>query len=179
MIAALVVLRPTQKVLRSLPLTGAAGATSDTALGDWYINRVVIDRQPLLLMISSRSLLAIVTPARELKKLPLRLPSLIDERLKRLPINAHVRQCEVEATRSFAVAKTTDRSVLGQLVDFAKSLTFYIPEGLWGEADLRNAEDRFGETPCRCSGSYSDTIWPERASVQLLEATWPSSPIKH
>lgn len=119
----MVVLRPTQKVLRSLPPTNASGVASDTALGDWYINRVVIDRQPLLLMVSSRSLLAMVTPARELKKLPLRFPSLVEERLKRLPINMHVRQCEVEATRSFAVAKTTDRSVLGQLVDFAKALT--------------------------------------------------------
>jgi len=29
--------------------------TSDTALGDWYVNRLIVDRQPLLLLVSAAS----------------------------------------------------------------------------------------------------------------------------
>jgi hypothetical protein len=174
-----VVLRATQKVLRSLPTGGSQVIASDTALGDWYVNRVALDRQPLLLLVSAKSLLAILEPARELKKLPLRLPSLVEERLKRLPVNKHAIECEVEATRDVAIGKTTDRSVLGQMVDFGKTLSFIIPEGFWGAADLRDAEDRFAETPCRCSSRDEDVIWPERMAVQLLETTWPSSRTRH
>jgi hypothetical protein len=43
-----VVLRATQKVLRSLPPATTVAVETDTALGDWYVNRIVVDRQPLL-----------------------------------------------------------------------------------------------------------------------------------
>ncbi len=175
----MVVLRATQKVLRSLPATGATEETSTAALGDWYVNRLVIDRQPLLLLVSSRSLLAMLEPARDLRKLPLRLPDLVEERLRRLPVNRHVISCEVAATREVAVGKTTDRSVVGQMVDFAKALKFYLPEGGWGATDLRDAEARFAETPCRSGGARGDVIWPERKAIELLETTWPSSPARH
>jgi hypothetical protein len=174
-----VVLRATQKVLRSLPVSGAAEEASTSALGDWYVNRIVIDRQPLLLLLSSKSLLAILEPARDLKKLPLRLSALVDERLSRLPLSKHIISCEVAATREVAVGKTTDRSVVGQMVDFAKALPFYLPEGGWGASDLREAEARFAETPCRCGGADKDVIWPERKAIELLKTTWPSSSRKH
>ena len=50
----MVLLRATQKVLRSLPPSVNDAATSGNALGDWYVNRIVIDRRSLLLIISSR-----------------------------------------------------------------------------------------------------------------------------
>ena len=175
----MVTLRATQKVLRLLPATTSSGAVPGSALGDWYVNRVVIDRQPLLLLLSSTSLLAILEPARDLKKLPSRLPDLVESRLKRLPVPSHVISCEVAATRDVAVGKTTDRSVVGQMVEFAKALTFYLPETGWGTADLREAEERFAETPCRCTRAEKDVIWPERAAIRLLEQTWPSNSLQH
>jgi hypothetical protein len=174
-----VFLRATQKVLRLLPTSGSAEQESTSALGDWYVNRIVIDRQPLLLLLSSKSLLAILEPARDLKKLPLRLPTLVEERLARLPISRHIISCEVAAIREVVVGKTIDRSVVGQMVDFAKALTFYLPESGWGTSDLREAEARFAETPCRCSGADKDVIWPERKAIELLETTWPSNSRKH
>src|SRR3972149_6891191 len=57
----MVVLRATQKLAKVLPPSADAAAESDTALGDWYVNRLIVDRQPLLLLVSARSLLAIVT----------------------------------------------------------------------------------------------------------------------
>ena len=44
-----VVLRGTRKLLKLLKATADLSDGSDTALGDWYINRIVIDSQPLLL----------------------------------------------------------------------------------------------------------------------------------
>lgn len=87
--------------------------------------------------------------------------------------------CEVEATKNVAVCKTTDRSVLGQMVDFGKALDFLVPEGVWGLAELRDAEDKLGDTPCRCSRRDEDIIWPKQKAVQLLEMTWMSSRVKH
>jgi hypothetical protein len=69
--------------------------------------------------------------------------------------------------------------VVGQMVDFAKALTFYLPETGWGASDLREAEERFAETPCRCSGADKDVIWPARTAIRLLEQTWPSNSIQH
>ena len=37
----MVVIRPTRKLHSALPVMQNAGA-SDTALGDWYVNRVVV-----------------------------------------------------------------------------------------------------------------------------------------
>ena len=54
---AMVVLRATKKVLKLLPKASSMAVTSTTALGDWYINRIVVDRHPLLLLVSSSWLL--------------------------------------------------------------------------------------------------------------------------
>lgn len=61
----MLVLRGTQKLLQLLPPTADQSDLSDTALGDWYVNRIVIDRRPLLLCVSSKSLLSVIAPARD------------------------------------------------------------------------------------------------------------------
>ena len=70
----MIVIRATKKVLKFLPRAGDAIASSDNALGDWYVNRLVVDRKPLLLIVSERSRLAIIEPARNIKLLPANLP---------------------------------------------------------------------------------------------------------
>ena len=51
----MVIIRPTKKLHSQLPTREMSGR-SDRALGDWYINRVVVARQPLLLLVRSTSL---------------------------------------------------------------------------------------------------------------------------
>ena len=46
----MVVLRRTQKLSAALPLSEGHERHSDGALGDWFVNRVVVDRRPLLLL---------------------------------------------------------------------------------------------------------------------------------
>jgi hypothetical protein len=174
-----VVLRATQKLLRSLPqFTGELGV-SDNALGDWYANRIVVNRRPLVLLVSSSSLLSILTPARDAKTLPDRLAQIVGDRLRRLELSDAIVAFEVEAMTQVRVGKTIDRSVTGQLVDFAKALPYYLPINGWDDAALQAAEERLAETPCHASRPFAEVIWPRQAAIQLLKTTWPGNTTRH
>lgn len=176
----MVVLRATQKVLKALPESASDADVSDTALGDWYVNRITVDRQPLLLLVSSTSLLALLAPARGVKALPTRIGGMVASRLKRLGIDDRLIHAEVQAMDVALVGRTHDRSVTGQMVAFAKAIPYYIPIGSAGDDDmLRLAEDELGHTPCRSSRSNSDTIWPDRDSARLLAERWSEQKTLH
>ena len=51
----MVTLRPTRKLRSLLRLAESEPGYCDTALGDWYVNRLVVDRQPLLLLVRARA----------------------------------------------------------------------------------------------------------------------------
>jgi hypothetical protein len=173
------VLRATQKVLRILPQSADDVDVSDTALGDWYVNRMVVDRQPLLLLVSSTSLLAVLTEAKNVKTLPSRISELVANRLRRMGIDEHLIRAEVQAMDRAVVGRTRDRSVTGQMVDFAKSVPYYIPIGEIDGSTLRFAEDRLGETPCRCGRSDAETVWPARDAARLLAERWSAHRTVH
>ncbi len=175
----MVVLRATQKVLRLLPQSGHSPGASDTALGDWYVNRIVIARQPLLLLVSEKSLLSILTPARDVKGLPKRLPEAVAARLRRLGIDEAVVAAEIGAMSAVVVGKTTDRSVTGQMVDFAKHLTYYLPDNGWNEWDLHAAENKLAEMPCRASGPFDKVIFPQDAALRRLSDAWSGGGVRH
>lgn len=175
----MVLLRATQKLLRSMPQSAGDSATSSNALGDWYINRIVVDRKPLLLAVSSKSLLSTVVPARDLKTLPDRFATLVEVRLRRLDVSDSAVVSEAEATAVVSVGRTVDRSVVGQLVDFAKSIPFYLPINGWDESSLPEVEDKLAETPCRSSRTGADIIWPKKKAAALVNTVWPSSRTRH
>lgn len=164
----MVILRATHKVLRSLPASAGDSDISESALGDWYVNRIVIHRRPLLLLVSSSSLLAILTLARDVKNLPQRLAGMVETRLHRLSLPATIVGAEVAATRVAKVGRTVDRSVTGQMVDFAKALPHYLPMHGWNAALLPSVEDKLGETPCRSGRPFDEAIFPDRQAVKLL-----------
>ena len=168
----MVILRATQKVLKALPESAVDTDVSNTALGDWYINRITLDRQPLLLLVSSKSLLAVLTPARNVKAFSIRVSEIVANRLERLDVGEHLIRAEVQAMNIVVVGRTRDRSVTGQMVDFAKAIPYYIPVGGLDDSTLRLAEDRLGETPCRCGRSDAKTIWPARDAARLLAERW-------
>jgi len=168
----MVILRATQKVLKSIPGSLKGEGSSDTALGDWYVNRVVVDRRPLLLFVSSKSLLAVLAPARNVKTLPGRLSTLISERLRRPGIEDHLIVSEMRVMQDVQVGSTQDRSVTGTMVDFAKALPYYLPIDGWSDSELQGVEDRLSETPCRCSRSHEETIWPFEVTHRLLKERW-------
>jgi hypothetical protein len=168
----MVILRATRKLLASLPVSSLPVAPSDTALGDWYVNRLVVDRQPLLILLSSRSLLAVLTPARAVRTLPNRLPALIASRLQQLGVAERLVDAEIRAMAPVVIAKTEDRSVLGFLVDFAKMIPYYLEAGAWDETTLPFVEAKLARTPCHAGKRFEEVIFPDRAAPKLLAARW-------
>lgn len=168
----MVILRPTRKLNSSLPLRQVGLLSSDTALGDWYVNRIVVDRQPLLLLVSSASLLPMLLPAREVRSLPDRLADLVGARLQRCGINAIAINAERRAMAPVAIGPTVDRSVLGIMVDFAKSVPYHLEPGQWDETTLRLVEERLAKTPCHAGRSSDQVVFPERKAPELLRSKW-------
>jgi Domain of unknown function (DUF6933) len=169
----MVVLRPTRKLHTLLPPAAEAPCRSDTALGDWYCNRIVIDGRPLLLLVSSTSLLSLLEPAREIRTLARRLADLVDARLRRLGVIRLVRQAEGAAMSPVTIAPTADRAVLGIMVDFAKAVPFYLDQGTWDDAELRTAEARLAETPCFATDN-ARVLFPDKKASELLHGKWES-----
>ena len=55
-------------------------------LGDWYATLLYVDRKPLILAVSAKTLLPVVLPAKEIRTLPVRLPLAVGEALAALEI---------------------------------------------------------------------------------------------
>lgn len=168
----MVVLRPTRKLKSLLPSTDVVPSASDTALGDWYVNRLTVDRKPLLLLVSSTSLLSMLVPARDVRGLPQRLAALVRDRLTRCGIDERAIAAETGAMGSVAVGPTADRSVVGTMVDFAKAVPYYLERGHWNEATLELVEERLAETPCHAARPSGQVIFPDRKAPDLLRARW-------
>lgn len=173
----MVILRPTKK-LRSLLPTVAVSTQSDTALGDWYVNRIVVERQPLLLLVSSTSLLSVVMPARDVRSLPDRLGAVVASRLRRFGIEPQAIEAELQAMHPVIVAPTVDRSVLGTMVDLAKGVRYYSGD-LRTDRGLAGLEDWLAETPCRSGLPYDRVVFPADKAPDLLRTTWlANSPLQ-
>jgi len=175
----MVVLRATHKVLKALPESARDTDSSDTALGDWYVNRIVVDRQPLLLLVSSESRLAMLTAARDVKHLPERIGEMVAARLRRLGVDDQLIRAEVAAMDTARVGRTRDRSITGQMVDFARAIPYYLPTDGWDASTLRVAEDRLSETPCLAGRSSAETIFPDRTAPRLLYEKWANHGTVH
>jgi len=176
----MLILRPTRKLTQLAPEPLSPGEVSDTALGDWYANRLVVDRKPLVLLVSSTSLLAILAPSKPLRDLPWRMPDLVAARLRRLGIAPILIQAEVDAMHPVRIAKPEDRSILGFLVEFGKSVPYYIDIGTAHHVEsLAFAEDQLARSPWH-AGKSSRTVWPIDRARELLADRWgraiPSRP---
>ena len=168
----MVILRPTRKLGSLLPTAEAVPVCDDTALGDWYVNRIIVDRQPLLLLVSAASLLPMLLPARDVRGLPARLGALVAARLRRCGIDARAIAAEQQAMRPVVIGHTVDRSVLGVMVDFAKAVPHYLERGRWSEETLELVEGRLAETPCHAARAAHRVIFPEQQAPDLLRLKW-------
>jgi uncharacterized protein DUF6933 len=168
----MVILRPTRKLFRHLPPSADPARPSDTALGDWFVNRLVVDRRPLLLLVSSKSLLAVLVPARNVRALREELPALIGARLRRLGVREELIRAEVAAMTPVAIAPTNDRSVMGTVIDFAKDIPYSLEIDGWDDTTLPFVEARLAETPCHAARRFEEVIFPEQDAPRLLEEMW-------
>lgn len=171
----MVFLRATRQVLSRLDTSPAADAASDTALGDWFVTRIVVDRQPLLLLISSLSYLAIITPARDVADLPARLPALVSARLRRLRTPVAQVAAEIRMMTPVLVGPTNDRSVNGILTNFARELPYHLSARGWDLTALPFVEARLAENPCHAGRRWEEVIAAERKAPELLARKWGSA----
>lgn len=148
------------------------GGESDTALGDWYVNRIVVDRKPLLLLVSAKSLLPIVIRAKEVRMLPDRLPDLVAGRLKRLGVPSHLRKAEEAAMHPVKVGMTADRSVVGILVEQARLAPDYVGPGLLDETTLHFVESRLEGTPWFAGKRRDSVVFATDKTRELLRSRW-------
>jgi len=122
-------------VLRYLGPPSAAVGPPDALLGDWFVNRFVLERQPLLILVSSASLLPILEPARQVRTLADRLPAIVHRRLTELGIDEALIADELAAMGRVLIAPTNDRSILGTMNEFVSffstALLSFFPH-CWG-----------------------------------------------
>ncbi len=170
----MIILRATQKVLRHLPPPVASPGESDTALGDWYVNRIMVGRKPILLLVSARSLLPALVPARDVRSLPDRLAEIVANRLRSLGVPSLLIERELSAMDSVLLAKTKDRSVLGFMNDFGQVLPFYFDSDDSIDALLASVEARLEETPCHAGRRQSQSFFPAQKAVELIWSKWGS-----
>jgi hypothetical protein len=167
-----VALRRTLKLARALPADAAEPPPPDTALGDWYVNRLIVDRRPLLLLVSARTLFPILIPARDVAGLPERLIPVVASGLFRARMPVRHIDAEVAAMPPVTVAKAQDRSVLGIMVDFAGAVASYLPIRAWDDTTLPFVEARLAETPCFASSRSRPTVFPAEATKRALAERW-------
>jgi hypothetical protein len=167
----MVVIRPTRKLRSALPVTETV-STSDTALGDWYVNRLVVDHQPLLLLVSSTSLLPMLARAKNVRELPKNIEDMVARRLGRMGIAKPFIDAERRVMTPVRVGATVDRSVLGIMVDFAKGIPYYLEAGGWDDRSLEVVEDRLAETPCHAGERSDRVVFPEKKAPELLITKW-------
>jgi hypothetical protein len=168
----MVILRPTRKLQTLLPVAKVDQAVSNTALGDWYVTRVVVRRRPLLILVSSASLLPVLVPGRNVRELPSRLGDIVAARLARFGVPSPIIDAEKEAMATVVIEPTLDRSVLGIMVDFARALPYHPAIVEFDEARFPLVEDWLAETPCRAGGPDEDVVFPDRKAPEVLRQKW-------
>jgi hypothetical protein len=146
---------------------------SDGALGDWYVNRLVVARQPLLLIVSSTSLLPMVVSARQVRSLPERLASIVEVRLRGLGVPSELIATELRSMQPVVTAATVDRSVLGILVDFAKAIPYYFEAETRRARSLAGLEAWLAQTPCHAGSAEDRVVFPDHKAMDLLRNRWP------
>ena len=126
-------LRCTQKLLKRRHLTpadlkGTETPEPTTALGDWYAHLLLIQRQHLVMLVSDRARLCVLTTARDIDRLTQRFDSALIELLRAIDISEEAIALEQRAMGQMCYGLTTERpigrSILGSIKDFTNALQY-------------------------------------------------------
>lgn len=137
----MIVIRATQRLLKNSGIKPAAEAPETTAaLGDWFATSMVLPgRRPVVLYVSSGTLLAVLVPGRVIHTtIPgfrNRLPALLDQ----LGLPGEWIDRVMGEAAEHVIARTNSRRMLGIMNDIVASMPFYAEETL-DELELRLAD---------------------------------------
>jgi hypothetical protein len=113
-------LRCTGRLLKRLKQRPAEFLSEpDNTLGDWYANILNIGRNRLVMVTSERTLLTVVVPFRDSKRLRERIRESVHELLFALGVPPALAAEEVHGMDRMPFGKTASRSVLGSMNDMA------------------------------------------------------------
>ena len=87
----------------------------------------------MLVLVTSKTLLPILELAREVRLFPDRLPQIVWKRLHRLAADPALIRTGLFAMGPVPVVRTCDRSVLGVLDGFGRTLPCWLPFGEWNK----------------------------------------------
>jgi hypothetical protein len=147
-------------------LGGAAahqGEPSTTALGDWYAT-VLFWRPQLGLFVNEATLLPLLVPLGPLATLLERFVPALGTLLSAHGASRAFVRAEAKEMAECRVAKTTNRSVVGMMNEFAFLARAYVAHG--SAPDLVELSLRLGRTPC--SPLYKRKGSPDRELAAFL-----------
>ena len=171
-------LRCTHKLLKRMNLTvadlkDAQTPEPTTALGDWYAHLLILRRQHLVLFVSDRSRLCILTTARDMDRLTRRFTTALRQLLQDIHVPEALMERELAAMGEMCYGLTTvppnGRSVLGTINDLTNALRY---------------EDLSQQTLFDVNLHFSDWLCaplhykhPRDVAHRLLAATWAEEAI--
>ena len=124
-------LRCTQKLLQRMHLKAsdlrdAVTLEPTTALSDWYAHLLFIQRQHLVMFVSKRSRLCVLSPAKDIDRLLQRFPQALEQLLRDIGISeeaiARERTEMSQMCYGLTTGATNGRSVLGNIRDYTNVL---------------------------------------------------------
>jgi hypothetical protein len=145
----MVIIRPTARLAKKLgQKLSAEQLTANSVFGSWYANCVSIGRTQLILLVSENTRLPILMKAAPYSSFFERFPASLLQLIASFGISNEQIRPEMEAMFEEPVfAKTQNKSVIGSLTDFAKTIDWYSidPNNLDRHLFLLNV--RLAETP--------------------------------
>ena len=112
--------------LSASDLKGIETAEPTTMLGDWYANILLIQRQQLVMLVSNRSRLCVLTTARDMVRIRPRFEHALMDLLRATDVPEEALLRESQAMERVCLrltgAKATGRSILGSMNDYTRAL---------------------------------------------------------
>jgi len=139
-----VTFRCTERVRKRFKLTAVASADASTnVLGDWYANLLNHGPERHVVLVSERTLLPLIVPARK-ADFPDKVGDQLAEVLRSFGVPTRQIEAEVAKMRAYRIGRTQNRQVLSVLNEFCLLATYHMPEESPILASLRLSETPLG-----------------------------------
>jgi hypothetical protein len=157
-------LRCTGKLLKRFGIRNSGEPPPpENVLGDWFANILYTRQGHYILLVSERSLLPVLTTARDLDNLVPRFKRQLDEVLSTLGVRQELIDRELSRMEPLYFGRTNNRSVLGTMNDFVQMFKYMLPDGK--DLTVLDWSLQLAKAPCGPIGMES----PNRLSRRLLE----------
>ena len=140
-------LRCTGKLLKRLGVRDPGEPPpAENQLGDWFANVIYSRRGHYILLVSERSLLPILTTARDLDNLVSRFIEQLADVLSTLDIPRNIIDHELSHMEPVFYGRTNSRVVLGSMNDFVQMFKYILASD--PESGLRDLALHLAKAPC-------------------------------